>query len=99
MFNQFSEANYGRRDTSCDPEAGTYIMFLKKFARPNKKLDLVTAHDRQRWSLPVCTCQWFYCIKACRHIAGHNSLNAFSLFRLQCELSLWVLLMYSLGLI
>ena len=30
----------------------------------------------------------FDCIKACRHNAGQNSLNAFSLFRLQCELSL-----------
>ena len=38
----------------------------------------------------MCTCQWFYCIKACRHNAGQNSLNIFSLFRLQCEHSLRV---------
>ena len=41
MYNNFSKANYGSKHASCDPEVGTYIMFFNKFARPNKKLDMV----------------------------------------------------------
>ena len=62
-------------------------MFLKKFARPNKKIRF----GRMIASVGSSQCvhaNHFDCIKACRHNAGQNSLNAFSLFRLQCELSL-----------
>ena len=44
VYNKFLEANLGWRDTKKrDPEVGTYIMFLKKFARPNKKISRMNA--------------------------------------------------------
>ena len=62
-------------------------MFLMKFARPNQKIRF----GRMIASVGSSQCvhaSGFIVLKACRHNAGQNSLNVFSLFRLQCELSL-----------
>ena len=63
-------------------------MFLNKFARPNQKISF----GRMIASVDLSQCVhangFIVLNKARRHNAGQNSLNAFSLFRLQCELSL-----------